>query len=150
MNDSSDRDRTAATPPLTRRVALAGGAAGAAAALFGFTRRAAAQGDPAQRIVQTARFKLNAEKAEEGLAALRELTEAVQANEPGVLAYLAYRSQTDPTDLFFFEIYADQEALAAHGQTPHIAELRALFASGVLQPPVEIVRMDPVGGFYRG
>ncbi|HVS62288.1 MAG TPA: putative quinol monooxygenase [Thermoanaerobaculia bacterium] len=150
MTDPHDRDRPAAGAPPTRRQALAAGAAGVTAALFGFTRPAVAQGDPAQRIVQTARFKLNAEKAEEGLAAMRQLTEAVEANEPGVLAYLAYRSQTDPTDVFFFEIYADPEALAAHGQTPHIGELRTLFGAGVFQPPFEVVRMDPVGGFYRG
>jgi quinol monooxygenase YgiN len=149
MTDThNDNPPTRANSP-TRREALYGGALGAATALFGFTRAALAQGDPSQRIVQTARFKLNAEKAEEGLAAMRTLTQAVEANEPGVLAYLAYRSKKDPTDVFFLEIYADQAALTAHGQTAHIGELRTLFAGGVFQPPFDIAQMEPVGGFYR-
>lgn len=146
---ASTNDATSNRRSPSRRTLLAGSAAAVGTALFGFQRAALAQGDPAARIVQTAAFKLDPAQAEQGLAALRTLTEAVEATEPGVLAYIAHRSKQDPTQIVFFEIYADQAALSAHGQTEHLGELRKLFAAGVFQPPLEIVQLETVGGFYR-
>jgi len=128
---------------------VAATAAGVAAGVLGFSRPAAAQLDPSKAVTQTASFKINAERETEALALLATLTKAVEENEPGVLAYVAHRSQADPSLLVFFEVYADGEALRAHGQAPHLAPLRQAFASGIFQGPLEIVKLDRIAGFWR-
>ena len=135
---------------MTRREVLNVGAGMAGAALvttFGFNRLAqAAETD--ETITQIAKFKLNMDKEEEAVAMLKELCAAVEENEPGVLAYLCHRSAKKPEELVFFEIYKDAEAMKAHGRTPHLGKLRSKFAS-LFKPPLEVVRLDRVGGFTR-
>ena len=124
-------------------------AAGAGLATIGFTRLAnAADGDSGAMITQLAKFKLNMEKEAEGLQALKELCAAVEANEPGVLVYLCHRSTKNPDELVFFEVYKDDEALKAHGKTPHMGKLRMAFAM-LFRPPLEVIRLDRVAGFAR-
>ena len=145
------RQRSSASAT-TRRAFVNGTAAatvGAVGGTLGFSRLAAAQFDPAKALTQTAAFKINPEKETEALALLATLAKAVEDNEPGVLAYIAHRSQSDPTQLLFFEVYADEEALRAHGQAPHMAPIRQAFGAGVFQGPLEIVKLDRVGGFWR-
>jgi quinol monooxygenase YgiN len=129
--------------------ALAGTVAGAAA--FGFARPAAAQegGTEKKPVVQTAKFKIGAGREEEAVTMLRGLAKKVEELEPGVLVYMCHRPSNDPNTVFFFEVYADEAALQAHGQQPHLAELRSGFQSGLFAPPVEIVRLDQIGGFAR-
>ena len=127
----------------------AGLAAGAAVvASFGFNRLASAQADPSEMITQTAEMGINPEKADEAVAMLAELVKAVEANEPGVLAYICHRKKEDPNTIVFFEIYKDAAALTAHGQTEHLSKLRAAFGS-MLMPPVTITVLDRVEGFSR-
>ena len=127
----------------------AAAAAGAAAAVtFGFNRMADAQGDASTMITQLAELNLNVEKAEEGLKLLSDLCAAVEANEPGVLAYICHQSSDDPSKIVFFEVYKDEAALSAHGQTEHIAKLGAAFGT-ILMPPVKITKLDRVAGFSR-
>jgi quinol monooxygenase YgiN len=124
-------------------------AAGAGLATIGFTRLAeAAEGDDGAMISQLAKFKLNMEKEADGLQALKELCTAVEANEPGVLAYICHRSVKNPDELVFFEVYKDEEALKAHGKTPHMGKLRATFAT-LFRPPLDVTRLDRIGGFSR-
>lgn len=73
---------------------------------------------------------------------------ALQIAEPGVLAYICHRSAKKPDELVFFEVYKDEEALKAHGKTPHMAKMAAAFAT-LFRPPVEVTRLDRVGGFTR-
>ncbi len=135
---------------LTRRDFWTAGAGLTGAAFvssFGFNRLAeAAVSD--ETITQIARFKLNLDKEEEAIEALKELCAAVEDNEPGVLAYICHRSAEKPEELVFFEIYENPEAIRAHGQTPHLGKLRSVFASLFL-PPLEITRLNRVGGFAR-
>lgn len=137
----------------TSRRALMGSAvaatAGMAAGTLGFSRPALAQVDPSKAVTQTASFKMSPEKETEALALLATLTKAVEENEPGVLAYIAHRSQSDSTQIVFFEVYADAEALQSHGQAPHLAPLRQAFGSGIFQGPLEIVKLDRLAGFWR-
>lgn len=128
---------------------LAGTIAGAAA--LGFVRPSAAQEGASAKtqVVQTAKFKIGAGREEEAMTMIKGLAAKVQELEPGVLTYLVYRPVNDPSSVFFFEIYADEAALAAHGQQPHLAELRTAFQSGLFAPPVEIVRLNEIGGFAR-
>ncbi len=129
----------------TRRQALAG-LAGAAGAL-GFQRAASAQ-DLENAITQTASFKLVPGKEDEAVGLLAELVAAVEANEPGVLAYICHRQESDPSTVFFFEIYKDAAALEEHGKQPHLAKLGQGFGT-VFAPPVDIQKMTRIAGFSR-
>jgi quinol monooxygenase YgiN len=137
----------------TRRDALRGAAAVAAAGI-GFSRMAAAAGDMSKVITQTAAFRYDAAREADAIAALTELAAAVEANEPGVLAYIPHQVASDPTLIVFFEVYADQAAMANHGQQPHLKKLGELFAAGLFKPfadgkPVDIVKLDRIAGFSR-
>ena len=140
------------TSKYNRRSFLQTAATAGGAMVFGFSRGArAAEGDS---ITQTARFRLNPEKADEAVALLEELCGAVEEHEPGVLAYICHRSAADPSELLFFEVYENGEALMAHGQTEHLGKLRMAFGQGVFLPlsaetPLEIVRLNRVAGFSR-
>ena len=133
-----------------RRFLLGTAALGASASLagggLGFFRAEAEVTDAA--ITQTATFGADTERTEEVAAALTELVDAVEANEPGVLAYICHFTE-DKSKVVFFEIYADQEALTVHGQQPHLAKMREHFGAGLLKPPVEIVKLDRIRGFQR-
>ncbi len=129
---------------LTRRKALAAGAGLVVGALeFGFVREAAAA---RESITQIATFGLNAEREDEALDAIRRMCDRVEAEEPGVLAYAAYRSEDDLSRVVFFEIYADAAAVEAHGTTPHMGEFGSAFGS-LLLPPVELEKLTPIAGF---
>ena len=124
-------------------------AASAVLTAIGFNRTArAADAETGEMITQVAKFKLNMDKEDEGLHALKELCAAVEQNEPGVLAYICHRSSKNPDQLLFFEVYKDEEAMKAHGKTPHMGKLRAAFAT-LFRGPLEVTRLDRVGGFTR-
>ncbi len=125
-----------------------GAGAAAAAATIGFVRPAMAAADD-ESITQIVKFKLNPEKADEAEAALKTLTKAVEDNEPGVLAYIAYRSDADPSEVVFFEMYKDEATMKAHGTQPHLGEMRKVFAAGVFKPPLDIQKVTKVAGFMR-
>ncbi len=96
-----------------------------------------------------ARFKVQAGKEDEALERLREMVGSVQAQEPGALAYICHRSQDDPSEIVFFEVYADDAALQAHGRTPHMGEFRAGFAQLFDASQVKIDLLERVDGFVR-
>ncbi len=52
-----------------------------------------------------------------------ELAQKVRANEPGNLLFQLTRSRTDANTYKVLELYRDQEALNAHGQTEYSREL---------------------------
>jgi quinol monooxygenase YgiN len=56
--------------------------------------------------------------------ALLSLVEPTR-KEPGCLLYNLHQSKTDPTLFLFYEQWASQEALDAHGKTPHMKALGA-------------------------
>jgi len=97
-------------------------------------------------ITATAKLRVNEGKAEEFVAAAKKMIAAVKANEAGkTLAYDLYRSKADPNMFMFIESYADDEALAAHGQTPHMAEFGGALRGGALTAGrPEIERFEPV------
>jgi len=97
-------------------------------------------------ITVTAKLRINEGKADEFVAAAKKMIAAVKANEAGkTLAYDLYRSKSDPNLFMFIESYADEAALAAHGQTPHMAEFGgALRNGGLTAARAEIERFEPV------
>jgi quinol monooxygenase YgiN len=58
-------------------------------------------------------------KAEEFEAVFRTLTAAVRANEPGNICYQLTRSKTEANTYKVLELYADADALKAHGGSDH-------------------------------
>jgi quinol monooxygenase YgiN len=94
-------------------------------------------------ITVTAKLHVSEGKADEFLAAARKMIDAVKANEAGkTLSYDLYRSKTDPNLFMFIESYADDDALAAHRTTPHMAEFGGAL-QGLLAGRTEIERFEP-------
>jgi quinol monooxygenase YgiN len=58
-------------------------------------------------------------KGEELESVFRELGALVRKNEPGNQAYKLAKSRTEPNVYKVLEIYADQDALTAHGSSEH-------------------------------
>jgi quinol monooxygenase YgiN len=56
-------------------------------------------------------------------AKLKEMAVEVKATEPGCLLYHANRAVDEPDNFLLYEHYRDQEALAAHRETPHFKEI---------------------------
>ncbi len=128
---------------------VAGAAAAAAVTTFGFNRMAQADtGDTSGMISQIVKFKINMENEDGAIEALQELTKGVEDNEPGVLTYIAHRSKNDPSEVVFFEVYKDAEAVQAHNVTPHMNAMRANFMQN-FQPPLDVQPLDRVSGFAR-
>ena len=51
---------------------------------------------------------------------------APQARQkPGVLSFIIHRSRSEPAKFFFYEVFRDEAAFAAHQQTAHFKELIA-------------------------
>jgi quinol monooxygenase YgiN len=53
----------------------------------------------------------------------KQLMAKVRENEPGNVVYQLTKSRTDPNTYKVLEIYKDQDALTAHGQSAHFREL---------------------------
>ncbi len=77
-------------------------------------------------------------------AVFTELSAKVRANESGAKLYQLTKSRTEPNTYKVLELYADQEALTAHGQTDYFRELgRKMGASMDGRPTIEV--LDSVG-----
>ncbi|MFV0257727.1 MAG: putative quinol monooxygenase [Acidimicrobiales bacterium] len=81
-------------------------------------------------------------KADELRSALESLIAAAHS-ESGLEVYFAGTNAKDATDLYFFEVYADADAFAAHGKGEDMKDaMRGL--GGMLAGPPEITKLDPV------
>jgi quinol monooxygenase YgiN len=96
-----------------------------------------------------ARIKVKPGNEAEAEQAASDMAAAVEANEPGALAYLMHRNQKDPTDIIVVEVYADDEAFSAHGQTAHMAALRSTLARVADLSAIKIERLERFAGFVR-
>lgn len=91
-----------------------------------------------------ARIRVKEGKGEEFEQVAKDLVEATSANEPGNKSYRLHRSE-DGRTYVFTELYADQDAIGAHTQSPHFRALfpkLAALADG--EPEIEI--LDWVAG----
>ena len=68
----------------------------------------------------TARLTIKSGKADEFAKVMKEIVPKVRA-EKGNITYTMLRSKKDPRVFLFFEEYADQTAVQAHGK--HLGEL---------------------------
>jgi quinol monooxygenase YgiN len=93
-------------------------------------------------IAVVAKLNVAAGKETEFEAAMLELVAAVRANEPGNRLYTLCKD--DQGNYVVMELYADAEALKAHGQSDHFKAAGKKFA-GLMAGAPEIKRMQVVG-----
>ncbi len=96
-----------------------------------------------------ARIKIKDGKEDQALAALKKMAESVEANEPGTLAYIIHRSIDDPSEIVFFELYADDDAWKAHSQGDSMKAFQSGFADIFDVAQVKIERLDRIAGVVR-
>ena len=96
------------------------------------------------------RARMKPGKEDEALAKMSAMALSVQANEPGALVYAFHRPQDDPSELVFWESYADDDAFKTHAGTAHMSDMRAAFADLFDTSTVKLERLERVAGFVRG
>ncbi len=73
-------------------------------------------------------------------AVFAELTEKVRANEAGNTLYQLTKSRSEPNTYKVLELYVDQDALTAHGQSDYFKELgRKMGPSLDGRPQIELL-----------
>lgn len=82
-----------------------------------------------------AQFTCQPGKEAEFEALLTGFVTTVKANEPGATVYQLCRDEKTPGSYFMLELYADAEALAAHGKTAHMSELIGKIGPFLAGPP---------------
>lgn len=96
------------------------------------------------------RMKIKDGKETEALAEMEKMASAVEANEPGVLAYVFHRLRDDPMQLVLFESYVDDDAFQAHMKTPHMAAFQASVRDAFDTSEIQVTRLERVAGVVRG
>lgn len=76
-----------------------------------------------------------------------EVVEQIVAHEPGTLVYATQEVLDVPTARIFYEVYADETALQAHEDAPHVRAFHAAKEPLLAGPPrVELVVPGPAKG----
>ena len=88
-----------------------------------------------------ARFTAKEGKADELVAAFEPLIDQVR-NEPGTLLYVMNRAKDDSNVFWFAELYADDDAFAAHGASEAMANAMPVLAGLIAES--ELVVGEPV------
>lgn len=130
---------------INRRALLAGAAAlGTWPVLNGLAQGAdaAPQDVPAGAVILTATVRAKEGEEEAVKEALLSLV-APTRQEPGCLCYNLHQSKTETGRFMFYEIWANQEALDAHGKTPHMKALGAKLKGRTEKG--EVVRFELLG-----
>lgn len=76
------------------------------------------------RLVVTAFWEANPGE-EEAVAAILSRFAPQAQTEPGVETFVIHRSRAEPAKFFFYEVFKDEAAFAAHQQTAHFKSLIA-------------------------
>jgi quinol monooxygenase YgiN len=101
----------------------------------------------ADEVVLFARFNAKEGKGEELAGILSELIEIVQREE-GARFYALHRGTDLPDVVWFYEVYADQAALEAHGKYPEFGAVFARIGDLTAGPP-ELIRSKVIDKFSR-
>ncbi len=87
--------------------------------------------------------KVKPEKRQQFLEVIEDDSISSVRDEPGCVRFDVLQDNADPNTYYFYEVYQDEAAVAAHRQTPHLA--RWLKASEeVLSEPSQVTRMTSV------
>jgi quinol monooxygenase YgiN len=84
----------------------------------------ASSNNPKDRFVVTAFWEANTGE-EEAVAAILSRFAPQAKEEPGVEQFVIHRSRSEPAKFFFYEVFKDEAAFAAHQQTAHFKQLVA-------------------------
>jgi quinol monooxygenase YgiN len=84
------------------------------------------------------------ERKEDFLKAIEEDARGSREDEPGCLRFDVLQDAEDPNHYYFYEVYRDDAALAAHRAAPHYQVWAAAVADGVLEGPVGRTRTNSV------
>lgn len=95
------------------------------------------------------RAKMKPGKEDEAVKQMTGMVESVKAKEPGALIYAFHRPQEDPSELVFWELYADDDAFKNHMSTEHMGAMRGSFAELFDPTTVKLERLERVAGFSR-
>ncbi|HEY4398370.1 MAG TPA: putative quinol monooxygenase [Acidimicrobiia bacterium] len=99
------------------------------------------KGQPVGQVALLARFTVNEGKGDELVAAFEPLIDQVR-NEPGTLLYVMNRAKDNPNVFWFAELYADDDAFAAHGASEAMANAMPVLAPLIAES--ELVIGEPV------
>ncbi len=75
-----------------------------------------------QGLIVTAFWEAKPGEVDALVGIIRKFLPQAQA-EPGVLAFQIHQSREERTRFFFYEVFKDEAAFAAHSQAPHFKEL---------------------------
>ena len=96
-----------------------------------------------------AQFKINPGKEAEAEEAMKKMAASVEASETGAVIYIFHRDRRDATQITVFEVYADDDAFAAHTATEHTGQFRSHFGTLFDPATVKIDRLERIAGFSR-
>ena len=96
-----------------------------------------------------ARFKIIEGKEAEAEEAIKQMASSVEGKEKGALTYIFHRNPKDPAEITVFEVYADDDASAAHRASEHMAAFGSKFGTVFDPATVKIERLERVAGFAR-
>jgi (4S)-4-hydroxy-5-phosphonooxypentane-2,3-dione isomerase len=88
-----------------------------------------------------AKLRVKEGKGDDLIAAFQPLLQQVE-EEPGTLLYIMHRAKDDPDVFWFSELYADDDAFAAHSSSDAMAETAPAF--GDLIAEAEMIVSEPV------
>lgn len=66
------------------------------------------------------RFRVKEGRLEDFDALVERTIAKIKELEPGTLAYVSHRTETNSTERHFYELYASREAFEFHENQPHI------------------------------
>jgi len=101
-------------------------------------------------ITFTARVKALPGKEAEAAERMKEMVDAVKANEPGALAYICHAAPGKPGEFLFYEIYADEPARKQHAATPHFKQFISLMGTVLdAEYGAHAEDLERIAGFWR-
>jgi quinol monooxygenase YgiN len=93
------------------------------------------------KVSMLAKVRVKEGKGDELVAAFAAMFDQVE-REPGTEVYALNRAKDDPDVFWFYELYADTDALAAHGSSDAMAKAGPAF--GPLIADSELILGEPV------
>lgn len=80
-------------------------------------------------------IQVKPEHVKEFLDVVRYDAEHSEKDEPGCLRFDVIQDKDDPNKFYFYEVYKDDDALAAHRETPHFKLYAEKTAPMLAAPP---------------
>jgi len=84
-------------------------------------------------------------KRDELIAACQKMIDYVTASEPGTEVYVLHKDDKNENVVWYYEMYADKDALGVHGTSEAMAAFGKEIAP-LLGGRTEIMRLSPVAG----